>query len=199
MGTQLPKKGHSSPLPLFGPCLLWPNGWMDRDATWYRGRSHPTPHCVRWGPSSHVPRKGHSSPSTFRPMSIVAKRQDGSGCLRWTQLPPESNGRASHLLPSSCCTAHRKVSSYVTMRRYVSPASKIAPSPFGDRVPHVTHGAYGLTESSPQTASRLVQPFLYGCQMLYCTMHCHWGRKPPKLPLLLGISSPCRRRTEPHP
>jgi len=29
MGTQLPppKKGGDSP-PIFGPCLLWPNGWM---------------------------------------------------------------------------------------------------------------------------------------------------------------------------
>jgi len=27
-GTQLPsQKGHSRPI--FGPCLLWPNGWMD--------------------------------------------------------------------------------------------------------------------------------------------------------------------------
>jgi len=31
------------------------------------------------------------------------------------------------------------------------------------------------------------------------TMHCHWGRKPPQLPLPIGISSPCRRRTEPRP
>ena len=30
------------------------------------------------------------------------------------------------------------------------------------------------------------------------TVHCQWGRKPPKLPLPLGISSPCRRRTEPR-
>jgi len=22
-------------LPIFGPCLLWPNGWMDQDVTWY--------------------------------------------------------------------------------------------------------------------------------------------------------------------
>jgi len=21
--------------PIFGPCLLWPNGWMDQDVTWY--------------------------------------------------------------------------------------------------------------------------------------------------------------------
>jgi len=31
------------------------------------------------------------------------------------------------------------------------------------------------------------------------TMHCQWGGKPTKLPLSLGISSPCRRRTEPRP
>jgi len=39
-----PKKGHSPPL--FGPCLLWPNGWMDQDATWYEGRPWPGQHCV---------------------------------------------------------------------------------------------------------------------------------------------------------
>ena len=26
------KREHSSP-PIFGPCILWPNGWMDQDAT----------------------------------------------------------------------------------------------------------------------------------------------------------------------
>jgi len=25
----------------FGPCLLWPNCWMDQDATWYGGRPQP--------------------------------------------------------------------------------------------------------------------------------------------------------------
>jgi len=28
-----PEKGHTHPHPIFGPCLLWPNGWMDEDAT----------------------------------------------------------------------------------------------------------------------------------------------------------------------
>jgi len=32
--------------------VLWPNGWMDQDATWQGGRPQPRPHCVRWGPSS---------------------------------------------------------------------------------------------------------------------------------------------------
>ena len=31
-----PKKDTAAPI--FGPCLLWPNGWMNQDATWYGGR-----------------------------------------------------------------------------------------------------------------------------------------------------------------
>jgi len=50
-----PKRGDSSPLH-FSAHVLWPNGWMDQDATWYRDRPWPTPHCVRGGPSS--PKKG---------------------------------------------------------------------------------------------------------------------------------------------
>jgi len=33
-GTQLPPEKDAVPHPLFGPCLLWPNGCMDEDATW---------------------------------------------------------------------------------------------------------------------------------------------------------------------
>jgi len=55
--ASLPLKGAQQPPPLFGPCLLWPNGWMDQDATWYGGRPPPRRHCVTWGPSS-LPRKG---------------------------------------------------------------------------------------------------------------------------------------------
>jgi len=66
MGTQpppLPRKGHNRP-PL-GPCLLWPNGWMDQHATWYGGRPQSIPHCVRLGPS--LPHeKGHSSRPVLR-------------------------------------------------------------------------------------------------------------------------------------
>ena len=40
-----PKRGTAPPL--FGPCLSWPNGWMDQDATWYGGRPRPRPRCVR--------------------------------------------------------------------------------------------------------------------------------------------------------
>jgi len=41
--------------------VLWPNGWMDQDATWYRGRHPLRRHRVRWGPSSPYV-KGRSSP-----------------------------------------------------------------------------------------------------------------------------------------
>jgi len=69
--------------PVFGPCLLWPNGWMDQDATWHGGRPRPRPHCARWGPSSPPPPKGYSPP-IFSP------------CLLWP------NGCPSQLLLSTC-------------------------------------------------------------------------------------------------
>ena len=34
-----------TPRPLFGPCLLWPNAWVDYDASWYGGTPWPRPHC----------------------------------------------------------------------------------------------------------------------------------------------------------
>jgi len=78
VGTQLafPKGGEA---PNFCPYLLWPNSWMDQNATWHGGRSRPRPHCARWGPSFPSPKKGAET-RNFRPMSIVAKRLDGSRC-----------------------------------------------------------------------------------------------------------------------
>jgi len=59
-----PNKGHNTPL--FGPCLLWPNGWIDQDAIRYGGRLRPRLQCIRWGPSS--PEWDTAAPS-FRPVS----------------------------------------------------------------------------------------------------------------------------------
>jgi len=75
----LPSKAHSPTI--FGPCLLWPNGWMDQDATWYGGRHRPRRHYVRGGPS--FPYKG-AQPLLFGP------------CLLWP------NGRLSQILMSTC-------------------------------------------------------------------------------------------------
>jgi len=57
--NQLPPKRAQSPI--FGPCLLLPNGCMYQDTTWYGGRPQPRLHCVRWGPSSPSP-KGAQPP-----------------------------------------------------------------------------------------------------------------------------------------
>jgi len=69
--------------------LLWPNGWMDQDATWYGGRGLGPGHIVTWrvGVGDGVPlihiRKGAQQPPTFRPT------------LLW-------HGRPSQQLLSSC-------------------------------------------------------------------------------------------------
>jgi len=40
--------------PIFGPCLLWPNGWMDQDSTWCGDRPRSRRSCVRRRPSSSL-------------------------------------------------------------------------------------------------------------------------------------------------
>ena len=77
--ARLSPKGGGAPSPSFGPCPLWPNGWMDQDGTWHGGRPCSRPHCVRWGHSS-PPQKWGRAPPQFSAMSIVVKRLDGS---RW--------------------------------------------------------------------------------------------------------------------
>jgi len=77
----LPKRGTAPAI--FGPCLLWPNGWMYQNATWYEGRPRTRRRCVRRGPCSSPyspPKKG----AIFGP------------CLLWP------NGSPSQLLLSSC-------------------------------------------------------------------------------------------------
>ena len=46
------KSERSPPPKKIGPCLLWPNGWMDQDGIWHGGRPQPRGLCVRWGPST---------------------------------------------------------------------------------------------------------------------------------------------------
>jgi len=55
----LPQK-EAQPPPLFGPGLLWPNGWMDQDATWYGCRPRSRRHCIRWG--TQLPHKKGTVP-----------------------------------------------------------------------------------------------------------------------------------------
>ena len=56
------KRGRSPQI--FGPYLLWPNGWMDRDASWHERRPQPRRLCVRRGPSP-LTQKGSKPPPQF--------------------------------------------------------------------------------------------------------------------------------------
>ena len=64
------------PLPIFGPCLLWPNGRMNQDATSYVGRAQPRRHCVRWEPSSPL----------LKPLQFSANIRCGQ-TAGWTNMP----------------------------------------------------------------------------------------------------------------
>jgi len=68
MGTELSPPERDT-APNFWP-LLWSNGWMDQDATWYGGRPRRRRHCVRWRPS---PPKGAQQPPILGP------------CLWWSK------------------------------------------------------------------------------------------------------------------
>ena len=68
------KKRHTHLHPIFDPCLLWPNGWMDEDAAWHGSRPRPRPHCTRRGPSSRE-RGTAARPPIFGP------------CLLWPRSP----------------------------------------------------------------------------------------------------------------
>jgi len=69
----LPRKAAELP-PIFGSFLLWTNGWMHQDATWYGGRPQPRQLCVRWR-SSALPKK-RRRPSIFGPRLLWPK-----GCI----------------------------------------------------------------------------------------------------------------------
>jgi len=65
----------------FGPCLFWPNGWMDQNATWYESRPRQATLCYV-GTQLPPPKRAH--PPLFGP------------CLLWP------NGSPSQLLLSTC-------------------------------------------------------------------------------------------------
>ena len=77
-----PRKGIEPPI--FGPSLLWLNGWMHQDATWCGGRPQPRRLCVRWG-LSPLPQKWRS-PTRFSAhvycgqTAAWIKNQDATWC-----------------------------------------------------------------------------------------------------------------------
>ena len=126
-GPSTPEKGHTHPI--FGPCLLWANGWMDQDATWYGDKPRPRRGCVRWGRSS--PLKGGAATPVFGSCLLWpngwtdedatwygSRPRPTPHCIRgldWNPAPRErgtvapfsahvycGHGRSSQLLLSSC-------------------------------------------------------------------------------------------------
>jgi len=53
--------------------------WMDQNETWHTGRYWPWPHCVRWGPSSPLPKGAH--PPIFAPCLLWP-----NGCMHQVPL-----------------------------------------------------------------------------------------------------------------
>ena len=79
--TPSPKRGRIPQI--FGPCLLWPNGWMDQNGTWHGGKPQPRRLWVRWGPSP-LPKKGAEPPLQFSANFYCPKRLDAPRChLVW--------------------------------------------------------------------------------------------------------------------
>ena len=67
-------KGGGAPSPIFGPRLLWPNGWMDEDAAWYGSIDLGPGHIVLDG--VQAPANGAQQlPPLFGP------------CLLWPRSP----------------------------------------------------------------------------------------------------------------
>ena len=75
-----PQKGAEPPSPIFGPLLLWPNGLMHQNASWYGCWPQPRELCVRWRPSPPFQTKGAEPSPNLRPISIVPKQLDASRC-----------------------------------------------------------------------------------------------------------------------
>ena len=105
-----PQRG-GAPSPIFGPFLLWPNGWMHQDATWYKGRPQSRGLCVRWGPSP-LPKKEvepGTEPPIFGPWLLWPNGwmdHDGTWhggrlwssphCARWgPSSPPPKRGQST--------------------------------------------------------------------------------------------------------
>ena len=114
LGTQLPSPKAAQP-PIFGPCLLWPNGWMDYGdyaATWHGSRPQTGQHRVGWVP--RFAQKGAKCP-IFGPCLLwpngwmyqdaswyAGRPQPSPHCVRWGTSSPK-RGIAPQFLAHVCC------------------------------------------------------------------------------------------------
>ena len=89
--------------------VLWPNGWMDHDATWYGGRPRPGHIVLNWDPA-HSPRHQKGALPTFSPHLLWpngwmdqsatlygARPRPRRHCVRWE---PSSHTERSTAAPT---------------------------------------------------------------------------------------------------
>jgi len=114
-----PKRGTPLPPPIFCTCLLWPNGWIDEDATWYGSRPRPRAHCVRRGPSS-LRERDTAPPPLFRP------------CLLWPLSPISATAELlCSILPfleNGCIIRPHRSTTYVDAAYSYRPSSVVCRS-----------------------------------------------------------------------
>jgi len=115
MGTTLPlpKKGAEPPpqKKKIGPCLLWPNGWMNQDGTWHGGRPQPRRLCVRCGlrPPSQKGGRAAEPPPQFSAHFYCGQTAgwiktalgmevglSQANCVRWGPSPLPQKGAEPH-------------------------------------------------------------------------------------------------------
>ena len=149
METQSPslKRGRS---PQFLAHVLWPNVWIDQDATWYEGRPRPKPHCVTLEPTPH-PKKRGAQPPIFGPYLLRpngcmdqdvtwygVKPQPRRRCVRWgpSPLPTKGGGAPSPIFgpfllwPNGCM--HQNIKMPLGIELGLSPGDFVLD---GDPVP----------------------------------------------------------------
>ena len=102
--SPLPKNGRSPPI--FGPCLSWPNGWIDQDGTWHGAGLVPGHIVLDGEPAPRPPNRGQNPPilGSFLWSPNGWMNQDGTWhgggpwskphCTRWGPIPTPKKGQS---------------------------------------------------------------------------------------------------------
>ena len=116
-GDPAPPPPKGAEPPIFGPCPLLPNGWIDQDGTWHGGGLGPG-HIVLDEDPAPLPKKGAEPPPIFGPRLLWANGwmdQDATWyrdrprhrqlCVRWgPSSPSEKGGGTPNFWPMSMVT-----------------------------------------------------------------------------------------------
>jgi len=116
MKTQLPLPKKGAEPPIIGPCLLWPNGWMDQDGTWHGDGPRSMPHYARWGPRSPPSKRGQNPLPIFGPFLLWSngwmhqdvawyggRPQSRRLCVRWGPSCPPLKGHSPQFSANARC------------------------------------------------------------------------------------------------